>query len=306
MSENNRKNSWFQPWWVAIRPKTLPAALSPVVLGGAFAFSIGQFHLWALLTALWIAVLLQIAANLVNDVVDFSRGADTQARTGPTRVTEHGLLTARQVWMGVWVVFGLAAAAGGYLAWLGSWPVVLVGAAAILAALAYTAGPFPLAYIGLGDFFVLLFFGYAAVCGTVYVMVGAVPPAAWILATAAGALTVNILIVNNVRDMESDRAAGRKNIPIVFGRRAAEWEYALMLVLAYAAPLVLLCWGMASAWGLLSWLSLPAGLKLWGKIRSGLSGPALNPLLGRAAQHLLLYCGLYAVGLVLGVLLGGG
>ena len=302
MTENTKNISLFQAWWLAIRPKTLPAALAPVLLGGALAFSMGEFHFWPWLASVFIAEMLQIAANLVNDVVDFSRGLDTPARTGPTRVTEHGLLTARQVWFGVWVVFGLAAVAGGYLVWLWGWPVALVGIASILAALAYTAGPYPLAYIGLGDIFVLLFFGYAAVGGTVYVMTGSLSEAVWYCATAAGALTVNILVVNNVRDMESDRDAGRKNIPIVFGRKAAEWEYALMLVLALAVPVILIFRGVAGYWVLLSWLSIPGGLKLWNKLRSGVSGPALNPLLGQTARHLLLYCVLFSAGLVIGSL----
>ncbi|HKJ26323.1 MAG TPA: 1,4-dihydroxy-2-naphthoate octaprenyltransferase, partial [Anaerolineales bacterium] len=194
---------------------------------------------------------------------------------------------------------------GGYLIWLGGWPVVVLGAAAMLAALAYTAGPFPLAYHGLGDLFVLIFFGYAAVCGTVFVMVGSVPEAAWYCGTAAGALTVNILVVNNIRDMDSDRIAGRKNIPIVFGRGAAEWEYGLMLAAAYLVPLILVIQGKASMWGMLSWLSLPAGVKLWREIRSDIHGPALNPFLGKTAQHLLIYCVLFAVGLVIGGVAGG-
>ena len=302
MTENSNNVSWLQAWWLAIRPKTLPAALSPVLLGGAFAFSIGQFRFWPWLAAVLIAELLQIAANLANDVGDFSRGLDTPARTGPTRVTEHGLLTAKQVWLGVWVVLGLSALIGVYMIWLGGWPVVVLGVASIISALAYTAGPFPLSYIGLADLFVMLFFGYAAVGGTVYVMAGSLPEAVWYCSTAAGALTVNILVINNVRDMESDRAAGRKNIPIVFGRKAAEWEYALMLILAFAVPVVLIWRGLADYWVLLSWLSLPSGVKLWHTLRAGVSGPALNPILGKTAQHLLLYCVLLSAGLVLGSL----
>lgn len=300
MTEEMKNVSWLQAWLLAIRPKTLPAALSPVLLGGALAFSLGQFRFWPWLAAVFIAEMFQIAANLINDVVDFSRGLDTPARTGPTRVTEHGLLTARQVWFGVWVVFGLAALAGGYLLWLGGWPVAVIGIASIIASLAYSAGPFPLAHIGVADLFVMIFFGYAAVVGTVYVMSGSLPEAAWYCATAAGALTVNILVVNNVRDFNSDREAGRKNIPIVFGRQAAEWEYGLMLALAFAMPFVLICRGLAGYWVLLSWLSLPSGLKLWGKLRSGESGPALNPVLGQTAQHLLMYCVLLSAGLVIG------
>jgi len=304
MQEIETQGSKFQAWWLAIRPKTLPAAVSPVVLGCAVAAAAGQFRLLVGLAAALIALMLQIGANLVNDVVDFSRGADTADRTGPTRVTQHGLLTPRQVWAGVWVVFGLAAAAGGYLVWLGSWPVFWVGLASILAALAYTAGPLPLAYIGLGDVFVLIFFGYAAVCGTVYVMTGALSDLAWYSATAAGVLTVNILVVNNIRDMETDKEAGRVNIPILFGRAAAHWEFAIMLAVAYAVPAILVCKGLATYSVMLSWLTLPSGINLWRLLRSGLAGQALNPLLGKTAQQLLRYCLLLSIGLLAGKLFG--
>jgi 1,4-dihydroxy-2-naphthoate octaprenyltransferase len=291
--------SLFQRWWLAIRPKTLPAAIAPVVLGWSIAINTGSFNLAAALTALLIALLVQIGTNLVNDVVDFSRGADTAARTGPARVTQTGMLSPRQVWGGVIVTFGLAALAGSYLVLIAGWPALLIGLAALLAGAAYTAGPFPLAYHGLGDLFVFLFFGFAAVGGTVYVTAESIPPVTWVSAAAAGALTVNILVVNNIRDIETDRAAGRCNIPVVFGRQAAEWEYGLMLAIAYAAPFILICLGLASPWVVLSVLALPQGVGIWQKLRRGLAGRELNPMLGKAAQHLLFYCLLLAAGILL-------
>ena len=181
--------------------------------------------------------------------------------------------------------------------------MVVIGLVSVLAGIAYTAGPFPLAYNGLGDLFVMVFFGFVAVVGTVFVIVGKIPAGTWWGGLAAGALTVNILVVNNIRDIETDQRAGRRNIPVVFGRRAAEWEYGLMLVLAFAVPPILICQGSASAWVLLAYLTLPQGIKLWGVLRAGTRGAALNPILGQTAQMLLRYCVLLAVGLVMGVII---
>jgi 1,4-dihydroxy-2-naphthoate polyprenyltransferase len=299
MSTEKPPLTFFQRWWIAIRPKTLPAAIAPVLLGWSIALTAGRFNWLAGLAALLIALLIQIGTNLVNDVVDYSRGADTADRTGPTRVTQTGLLSPRQVWGGVAVTFGLAALAGVYLVFVAGWPALVIGLASLLAGLAYTAGPFPLAYNGLGDLFVLAFFGFAAVGGTVLVTAGSLPPLTWFGATATGVLTVNILVVNNIRDIDTDRAAGRRNLPVVLGRRSGEWEYALMLVTAYAIPPVLICKQVSSFWALLPFLTLPQGIKIWSILRSGVSGQALNPQLGATAQLLLRYCVLLAIGLLL-------
>ena len=298
MTEKPNSISLTQKWLLAVRPKTLPAAVAPVILGLSIAATTGIFHWGAGLAALFGAVMIQIGTNLVNDVIDFSKGADTAERTGPTRVTQTGLLTSKQVWTGVIVTFGLAGLVGVYLALLAGWPVVWIGLAALLAGIAYTAGPYPLAYIGLGDLFVFIFFGFAAVCGTVFVTAESLPGSAWWAGAAAGALTVNILVVNNIRDIKTDRKAGRKNIPVVFGRAAAEWEFAAMLVLAFAIPPILICQGFASPWVLLTYVSFPQGVKLWSVLRSGLDGPPLNPILGQTAQMVLRYCVLFAAGLL--------
>lgn len=289
----------LQAWTLAARPKTLPAAIAPVLLGWAIAWSTGHFHIGAGLAALFTAIMIQIATNMVNDVVDFSKGADTEERTGPTRVTQTGLLTPRQVWAGVAVSFGLAALAGIYLTWLAGWPVLVIGAAAIISGIAYTAGPFPLAYNGLGDLFVLIFFGYAAVGGTVYVTAGQLPALAWYGGTAAGLLTVNILVVNNIRDIETDRKAGRTNFPVLFGRKAAVWQYSLNLFIAYLIPLVLVFFGLASPWTLLIFLSISKAVGLVNVLRSDAAGKALNATLGQTGQLLLLYCILFSIGLLL-------
>lgn len=300
MKDHSRSDlSPVQRWVLAIRPKTLTAAVAPVIVGWGVAHTTGQFQWGAAIAAMFTSIMIQIGTNLVNDVVDFSKGADTEARTGPLRVTQTGLLTPRQVWSGVVITFGLAVLAGLYLAWLAGWPVIVIGALCLLSGIGYTAGPFPLAYHGLGDLFVLLFFGYAAVAGTVYVVGAEVPPLAWFAATAAGVLTVNILVVNNIRDIDTDRSAGRKNIPVVFGRKAAEWEFALMLIVAYAIPAILACKQVSSPWILLSLLTLPQGINIWSRLRSGQSGQALNPVLGQTAQLLLRFCLLFTLGLLI-------
>jgi 1,4-dihydroxy-2-naphthoate polyprenyltransferase len=170
------KTSNFQNWLLAIRPRTLPAAAAGVVMGGALAWRDGFLRLDALLACLFAALLLQIGSNLANDVFDFERGTDTPERLGPTRVTQAGLLRPSEVKIGMAVVFGLAALFGLYLAWFGGWPIIIIGVAAILSAIAYTGGPFPLGYYGLGDIFVFIFFGLASVAGTYYVQAGSFLP----------------------------------------------------------------------------------------------------------------------------------
>lgn len=299
MTDQHTLSSFCQRWWLAIRPKTLPAAIAPILLGWGIAYQSGNFRIPAALSAMLIALLIQIGTNLVNDVVDFSKGADTDARSGPTRVTQSGMLTPRQVWIGVFVTFGLATFLGLYLVLLSGWPALLIGVASLLAGIAYTAGPYPLAYHGLGGFFVLLFFGFAAVGGTVLVTADTLPPATWYAALAAGALTVNILVINNIRDIETDRAAGRTNLAVRFGRQTAEWQYAINLVLGYTVPFLLICGKMTSFWALLPIISLPKGVEIWRSLRGGLSGRALNPQLGKTAQVLLVYCLLLAIGVTL-------
>jgi 1,4-dihydroxy-2-naphthoate octaprenyltransferase len=297
------KPSLFKIWWLAIRPKTLPAAIAPVLIGAGLASQQTLFRPLALLAALFGAIMIQIGANLVNDVADFAKGADTPARLGPARVTASGFLSARQVWAGVWVSFGLATLAGVYLVWIGGWPVVAIGVTSILAALAYTTGPYPLAYIGIADLFVMIFFGFVAVLGTEYVVSGVPSTAGWGYGAALGALIVNILVVNNIRDIETDRAAGRNNIPVRFGRTAAEWEYSLMLVLAYGIPLVLVGLGLAPIWVLLAWLTSPQAWRLLQTLRGGLAGPGLNPILGQTAQLAFRYALLTTVGFVIALYL---
>jgi len=287
----------FQRWQLASRPKTLPAAISPVLVGWAIAWDLGAFSLGPALAALMIAVLLQIAANLVNDVADFQKGADTHERLGPLRVTQAGLLTPRQVWTGVVVVFALTALIGLYLVWVSGWPALVLGIAAIAGAVLYSVGRRSFAATGSGDLFALVFFGFGALCGTVYVLVGHVPLGAWLAALPVGALVTAILVVNNIRDIDSDRRAGRKNIPARFGRRAGQTEYAVLLVTAYLSPLAVWLAG-ETPWVLLTWLSIPLALQLYRQVCSHPISRGFNRLLAQTARLTLLFSLLLALGIL--------
>lgn len=283
---------------IAIRPHTLPAAAAPVIVAWSIAYQQGGFGLVPALACLVCALLLQITSNLVNDVMDFKKGADSSARQGFPRVTQAGLLSPRQVWTGIAVVILLAAAAGSYLIWLRGWWALLIGGLAILFAIAYTAGPFSLAYHGLGDLFVMVFFGFAALCGSVYAILGVVPAISWLYAFNMGSLITAILVVNNVRDVESDRMAGRKNLVVVFGLEAAYWEYRLLLISPYLTliPAAIL---IGNPFILLPWLTLPLALSLLSELLRKV-GVGLNPVLGKTAQLALYYGIVLALGIILG------
>lgn len=286
-------------WVMAARPRTLPAAMTPVLVGTALAAHAGAFHLATALTALCSAVLIQIGTNFANDLYDFKQGADTAGRLGPTRVTSAGLLAPQTVAAGMWVVFGLAGLCGLYLISRGGWPVLVIGVASILAGIAYTGGPFPLGYNGLGDLFVFIFFGLVAVAGTYYVQALTVTAQVFVAAIPMGALATNILVVNNVRDADTDRAAGKRTLAVLLGRQAAQAEYALLLVAAYATPVVLWFLFDVDVWVLLPLVTLPLAIRLLRVVGERSDGPALNVALARTAQLLALYGLLLAVGVIL-------
>lgn len=289
----------WNAWMLASRPRTLPAAAAGVTMGAAMAWRDGFFRLDAALVCLLTALLLQIGSNLANDVFDFERGADTAERLGPTRVTQAGILSPRQVKMGMAVVFGLAALLGLYLAWLGGWIIVILGVAAILSAIAYTGGPFPLGYYGLGDFFVFIFFGLAAVAGTYYIQAGSVTSAVWWMSIPPGLLITAILVVNNLRDIENDRQAGKRTLAVRLGVRGTRGEYLLCLVGAYLI-IPLAAWlGLIPWLSLLTWLSLPLAWKTWRMVATQ-SGRPLNAALAGTGQLAFLFSVLYWVGMLIG------
>lgn len=284
-------------WVLASRPKTLWAAVTPVLVGTACAIAVSGFAPGPALAALGVAVSIQIGTNLSNDVLDFDRGADTKRRVGPARAVQSGLLSRGQVWTGAWVAFGISVVCGLYLVAVAGWPVLVLGAVSIASGLLYTAGPWALAYTGLGDLFVLLFFGLVAVCGTVYVQALQVPVAAWWSGLAVGALATAILVTNNLRDREEDALAGKRTLVVRFGPRFARFEYAALLLLAHLATLPLVP-GL-SFWPLLSWLALPFAVVVLRSVWRG-EGAALNASLAATARLLLVFGALLSSGIVLG------
>lgn len=268
-------------------------------MGTAAAYAVGGFRWGPALAALTGALLLQIGANLANDLYDFEKGADTDERLGPTRVVQSGLLSPAAVRRATALTFFLALLVGVYLVWVAGWVIVAIGLASIAAAIAYTGGPYPLGYNGLGDIAVFVFFGLVAVCGTAYVQAGYVPTLAWIAAIPAGTLVTAILVVNNVRDIATDAAAGKRTLAVRMGRRAAVIEYALLLAAAYLVPLVLFAAGRLGAWVLLPLATAPLAIRVFRSVADD-RGRALNPTLGRTAQLSVLFGALFAAGIVLG------
>lgn len=288
-----------QAWVLAARPKTLPAAAAPVILGAAAAGYEHVFQLWPALAALAVALLLQIGANISNDYFDFKKGADTHERLGPTRVTQAGLLPEREVIRGMIGVFSLAAVCGLYLIFQVGWPALVIGALAILSALAYTGGPYPLGYHGLGEVFVFIFFGLASVAGTYYVQAGRVSALAWWASIPPGLLSMGILAINNLRDRETDVVSGKRTLAVRLGEKGAVSEYGLWLGLAYIFVLGAAVFGVAPWTALLALLSAPLAVQLVRKA-ARLRGRPLNQVLAQTGQLELIFCVLYALGLLLG------
>ena len=299
MSRSEQPLSKFQVWVLAARPKTLPAAASGVVTGTALALRDGYFQPGPALAALFVALLLQIGSNLANDVYDYERGADAGERHGPMRVTQAQLLAPAQVKLGMWVVFGLSALLGLYLALVAGWVVILIGLTAILSAIAYTGGPFPLGYYGLGDLFVFIFFGVAAVAGTYFVQAGTVSVQACWMSLPIGWLIVDILVVNNLRDIAADRATGKLTLAVRFGEKGTRTQYIILLIASYLLLPVLAMLGILPWTGNLTWLSIPLAWRTWTIVREQ-AGRPLNAALAGTGQTTLVYSLLFFVGMLLG------
>lgn len=291
------KPTFLQAWWLAIRPRTLPAAASGVAMGSALAWYDDSFKFLPALACLLIALLLQIGSNVANDVFDFERGADTAERLGPMRVTQAGYLTPTQVKRGMLVIFGLAALLGLYLASLRGWIVIWLGAGAILSAVAYTGGPYPLGYHGLGDVFVFLFFGLAAVAGTYFVQVGSVSTAAWWMSVPVGLIVTAILVVNNLRDIEGDQKTGKHTLAVLMGERGAKIEYILLMTVAYLLLPALAILKIIPVGGMLAWLSLPLAIRTL-RVALTQKGHLLNAALAGTSQTAFLFSLFFGVGLL--------
>lgn len=289
----------LRAWLLACRPATLTAAVVPVAVGSACAHAIGGFAARPALACLIGAVLLQVAANFANDVFDFEKGADTAERLGPTRAVQAGLLRPEAVRRGLWIALGLAVLVGIYLTTVAGWPVVAIGVASITAALAYTGGPYPLGYHGLGELFVIAFFGAVAVAGTIYVQAFEIPAFAWLAAVPVGTLASAILVVNNLRDRDTDARAGKRTLAVRLGKQGAIMEYTLLLGAAYAAPVLLFVFAGLSVAVLLPGVTLPRALYLLVQVRRR-DGRELNLVLVSTAQLLLTFGLMLAVGIAVG------
>ena len=291
----------WKVWFLAARPKTLGAGIAPVIIGTALAAGDGGFHLIAALCALAGSVFIQIGTNFANDYSDFVKGADTADRIGPMRATQAGLVTPAQMRRAAALAFGLALLAGLYLVYRGGWPILLIGVASIACGVLYTGGPYPLGYLGLGDLFVLIFFGPVAVAGTYYVQALALPDLAPIAAGfGPGLFSVAILTVNNLRDIEGDRRSGKKTLAVRLGRTYARVHFTASLLLGGIVIPMLLCilrsghwFALASAAGCL--VALPALRAVW----TSTDGPRLNEALAGVGKALLAYSALFAVGWLL-------
>ena len=291
----------FATWVEASRPKTLLAAFAPVIIGTALAYRDGVVHLPAAACALASAVCIQIGTNFYNDYADFAKGSDTDERIGPRRATHAGLVTALQMKHAAAVAFGLAVATGGYLMWRGGWPIVIVGVLSIAAGYLYSATRFALAYVGIADLFVLVFFGPIAVGGTYFVQAQTIEPYVLVAGLAPGLLATAILLVNNIRDVRQDREARKLTLVVRYGRGVGVVMYVMCVVLAALVPLALLLGYSGSRAALLSMLVLPMAVPLIGHLRASdgataADGAVLNGTLASTARLLLLYSVVFAIG----------
>lgn len=288
-----------QIWMMAARPKTLPAGIAPVLVGTALAGFLHVFHPLRFIAALLGSILIQVGTNLSNDYSDARRGADTEDRLGPVRVTAGGLVPPRQVLIATYVTFGLAVLCGIYLIAVAGWALLLIGLASILAGVLYTGGPRPYGYEGLGELFVFLFFGVAAVAGSYYVQVRDFSWESFALSVPVGLIAAALLVVNNTRDIDTDRRANKRTLAVRLGRERARVMYATMICASY--PLALITWvfGPLKPWLLISWLTLPLALGVIQLVRTHTDGPSLNRALAKTGQLQLAFCVLLSVGLLL-------
>ena len=284
-------------WFDAARPRTLPAAASPVIMGAALAAGDGAFHAGAAGAALLGAVLIQIAANYANDYYDYVKGADAGERLGPQRVTQAGLVAPGRMRLATALVLALATLPGLYLIYRGGWPILVIGVLSMLFAVLYTGGPLPLGYIGVADIFVLIFFGPVAVAGTYYVQVQSIRATPLFAGLAPGLISMAILTVNNLRDVDQDQQAGKKTLAVRFGVAFARWEYLLSMTVAILVLPVMLCVVEGGRWGALAAtiMAFPA-MRTTRTVFTQRDGATLNACLAATGKILLGFSVLFSIG----------
>jgi 1,4-dihydroxy-2-naphthoate octaprenyltransferase len=283
---------------MAARPRTLPAAVAPVLVGTSLAIRYGTFRPVAFAAALLGALLIQIGTNLSNDYSDARRGADTDERIGPVRVTAGGLLPPRQVLIATYLTFGAAVLCGVYLIAVAGWALLAVGAASILAGVLYTGGPRPYGYEGLGEVFVFLFFGLVAVTGSYFVQRRGLPWEAFVLAVPVGLLITAILVVNNTRDIDTDRRAGKRTLAVRLGRERTRVLFVAMIVGAFVSSWVPWFAGALSPWLFVTAAAAPLALGVVRTMLTHADGPSLNDALARTAKLALIFCLLLCAGVL--------
>jgi 1,4-dihydroxy-2-naphthoate polyprenyltransferase len=292
-------------WLMAARLRTLPAAVAPVLVGTSIAVTRDVFRPGAFIAALLGAILIQVGTNLSNDYSDARRGADTEERLGPMRVTAGGLVPPKTVLLWTYLTFGAAALCGVYLVVVAGWELLVLGVLSILAGILYTGGPRPYGYEGLGEVFVFLFFGIVAVAGSAFAQLESWPWESFALAVPVGLLVTAILVVNNIRDMDTDRRAGKRTLAVRLGRERARVEYTALMAVGFLVLLPIAAIEIADSdsasalWWLLPWLTVPLAVKLVSVVRTRVDGPTLNGALARTAGLQLVFCVLLTAGILI-------
>ncbi|MBW1740871.1 MAG: 1,4-dihydroxy-2-naphthoate polyprenyltransferase [Deltaproteobacteria bacterium] len=286
-------------WILAARPKTLWAAVSPVMIGTAMAYESGAAAWLPALAALFGSVMIQIGTNFANDYFDYKKGADAHNRLGPMRVTQAGLVRPGTMKLATAIAFSLACVAGIYLVWRAGWPIVVIGVLSVLSGILYTAGPYPLGYHGLGDIFVLIFFGPVAVGGTYYVQSLNIEAVVLLAGLAPGLFSVAILTVNNLRDIDGDQAIGKKTLAVRFGRTFARIEYLLSILVASSIPILLYIQTRQHPFSLLTMVVPFAAFPAIQKVFTSHDGPTFNSVLAATGKLLLLYSFIFSLGWLL-------
>jgi len=283
-------------WVLAIRPKTLPAAAGPVIIGFALAYREGLHHYPSVLLAVLVALLIQAGTNMVNDYSDFKKGTDTENRVGPVRVTQAGLISPGQMKAGMSVVLLLIVVFSIPLVIRGGIPILIIGVSSIVSGIIYTAGPFPLGYNGLGDLFVLIFFGPVAVAGTYYVQSLEFSINSVITGLGPGLLSVAILCINNLRDHEDDKVSGKNTLVVLLGKTFGKFEYLFSVLIAVLVPVILFCLGEKINYSILVVFILIPALKPFKIILKGAEGAQMNTLLGYTGKLLMIYSIIFSLG----------